>query len=66
MGAYEQKKEKPDDAYQYVLFAAEPYETIGFKIPSTRISKDEGAFFTHWDAEKQTFTVQFKFMPEAQ
>ncbi|XP_029655978.1 LOW QUALITY PROTEIN: splicing factor 3A subunit 2-like [Octopus sinensis] len=32
MSAYEQRIEVPDKAWQYVLFAAEPYETIGFKV----------------------------------
>ena len=34
MSAYEQKVESPDNSFQYLLFAAEPYETIGFKIPT--------------------------------
>jgi hypothetical protein len=34
MSAYEQRVEAPDKRYQYVLFAAEPYETIGFKVPN--------------------------------
>uniref|UniRef100_A0AC34GIS5 Matrin-type domain-containing protein n=1 Tax=Panagrolaimus sp. ES5 TaxID=591445 RepID=A0AC34GIS5_9BILA len=33
MSAYEQKVQQPDKAWQYLLFAAEPYETIAFKIP---------------------------------
>ena len=32
MSAYEQKVEPPDRKWQYLLFAAEPYETIGFKV----------------------------------
>ena len=32
MSAYEQRVEAPDKSYQYLLFAAEPYETIGFKV----------------------------------
>ncbi|CAJ0952413.1 unnamed protein product, partial [Mesorhabditis belari] len=34
MSAYEQKVHPPEKKYQYLLFAAEPYETIAFKIPS--------------------------------
>ena len=34
MSAFEQKVEAPDRDWQYLLFAAEPYETIGFKIPN--------------------------------
>ena len=32
MAAYEQKVEPPDRRWQYLLFAAEPYETIAFKV----------------------------------
>uniref|UniRef100_A0A1I8F5D5 Matrin-type domain-containing protein n=1 Tax=Macrostomum lignano TaxID=282301 RepID=A0A1I8F5D5_9PLAT len=36
--AYEQRVEPPDRLWQYLLFAAEPYETIAFKVPSQRNS----------------------------
>ena len=45
MSTYEQRKEDIDDKYQYLLFAAEPYETIGFKIPSLKVDYGEGKFF---------------------
>ena len=32
MSSYEQKVEAPDKDWQFLLFAAEPYETIGFKV----------------------------------
>ena len=32
MSAYEQRIEPPDRSWQYLLFAAEPYETISFKV----------------------------------
>ena len=32
MSAYEQRMEPPDRQWQYLLFAAEPYETIAFKV----------------------------------
>ncbi len=32
MSAYEQRVEPPDKKWQYLLFAAEPYETIAFKV----------------------------------
>jgi len=59
MSAYEQKVEPVDKNFQYVLFAAEPYETIAFKIPNKEIDKDKDKFLTEWDAAKQTFTLQF-------
>ncbi|KAI3379671.1 hypothetical protein SNEBB_001090 [Seison nebaliae] len=39
MSAYEQHVEAPDKNWQYLLFAAEPYEIISFKIPSREIDK---------------------------
>jgi splicing factor 3A subunit 2 len=43
---------------QYLLFAADPYETIGFKIPNLKIDKSEGRFFSNWDKDGKTFTLQ--------
>eukprot|EP00906_Rhabdomonas_costata_P006730 RCo009769 len=63
MSAYEQRKEAPDKAYQYLLFAAEPYETIAFKIPNQEIDREPSRFATSWDEEKQIFTLQLSFRP---
>ena len=32
MSAFEQRMETPDRQWQYLMFAAEPYETIAFKV----------------------------------
>ncbi|CAN8061454.1 unnamed protein product [Agarophyton chilense] len=61
MSAFEQRKEPPDRRYQYLLFAAEPYETVAFKIPNIPIDKTEGRFYTNWDPEGKTFTLQLFF-----
>lgn len=66
MSAFEQKVEKPDKNYQYLLFAAEPYETVAFKIPNREIERDttdktKGRFYTKWDNEKKVFTLQVHF-----
>lgn len=66
MSAFEQKVEKPDKNYQYLLFAAEPYETIAFKIPNREIERDtndktKGRFYTKWDSENKVFTLQVHF-----
>ena len=34
MSGFEQHVEAPDRRWQYLLFAAEPYETIAFKVNS--------------------------------
>ncbi|BBH07743.1 hydroxyproline-rich glycoprotein family protein [Prunus dulcis] len=39
MSSYEQRVQSVDKRYQYLLFAAEPYEIIAFKVPSTEIDK---------------------------
>ena len=65
MSAYEQKVEAPDRAWQYLLFAAEPYETIAFKIPNQPIDKDPSKFQTTWDDEGKTFALQLYFKNSA-
>jgi splicing factor 3A subunit 2 len=63
MSAFEQRVESPPDRnYQYLVFAAEPYETIAFKIPNEPIDRKEGRFVTHWDAEEKRFTLTLYFM----
>ena len=63
MSAYEQRVESPPDRrYQYLLFAAEPYETVAFKIPNEGIDKGEGRFVTHWDSDEKKFTVTLYFV----
>jgi splicing factor 3A subunit 2 len=61
MSAFEQRIEAPNKAYQYLLFAAEPYETIGFKMPSKEIDRSETHFFTHWNPDKRQYHLQFVF-----
>lgn len=38
MSAYEQRIEPPDRRWQYLLMAAEPYETIAFKVRSWNLT----------------------------
>jgi len=61
MSAYEQRVEAADKNYQYLLFAADPYETISFKVPNREIDKGEGKFYSNWDTAKKAFTVQLHF-----
>lgn len=62
MSAYEQRVEPPNRKFQYLLFAAEPYETISFKIPSRDIdrSSDE-KFWTYWNSTTKQFFMQFHY-----
>ena len=42
MSAFEQRVESPPDRrFQYLLIAAEPYETVAFKIPNEKIERSE-------------------------
>ncbi|TPX64442.1 hypothetical protein SpCBS45565_g05865 [Spizellomyces sp. 'palustris'] len=61
MSAYEQRQEEPNKYFQYLLFAAEPYETISFKVQSKEIDKTEGRFWTFWDPDARQFHLQFFF-----
>ncbi|XP_065050997.1 splicing factor 3A subunit 2-like [Rhopilema esculentum] len=61
MSAYEQRIEPPDKTWQYLLIAAEPYETISFKVPSREIDKSENRFWTHWNKDTKQFFLQFHF-----
>ena len=61
MSAYEQKIEPPDRKWQYLLFAAEPYETIAFKVPSREVDKSETKFWSLWNKDTKEFFLQFAF-----
>lgn len=65
MSAYEQRIEPPDKKWQYLLFAAEPYETIAFKVPSREIDKADDKFWTHWNNESKQFFLQLSFKTES-
>jgi splicing factor 3A subunit 2 len=63
MSAFEQRVDTPPDRrYQYLLFAAEPYETVAFKIPNEPLDKGEGRFVTHWNVEEKKLTVTLYLM----
>lgn len=63
MSAFEQKVESPPDRrYQYLLFAAEPYETVAFKIPNEPIDKGENRFVSFWDQDSKKFIVTLYFL----
>ncbi|KXZ48607.1 hypothetical protein GPECTOR_26g510 [Gonium pectorale] len=61
MSAYEQRIEAADKSFQYLIFAAEPYENISFKIPNHEVDRADGRMFTHWDPDNKVFSLQFYF-----
>lgn len=65
MSAYEQKvDDPPDKAFQYLLVAAEPYDTCGFKIQARDIDRREEKYWTWWDQDSKQFWVQINFKTE--
>ncbi|KAG0234480.1 Splicing factor 3A subunit 2 [Actinomortierella wolfii] len=61
MSAYEQQVQAPNKAYQYLVIAAEPYESIAFKVQSREIDRAEGRLWSHWDVDQKRYTMQFFF-----
>lgn len=66
MSAFEQRREPADPAWQYLLFAAEPYDTVAFKIPNMEVDRRSDAFLAHWDPDARIYTLQLPFRPGAQ
>eukprot|EP01139_Manchomonas_bermudensis_P015359 Amastigsp_a510085_42.p1 type:complete len:234 gc:universal Amastigsp_a510085_42:1-702(+) len=64
MSAFEQRVEKPDREFQYLLFAAEPYQTIAFKLPNRRIDRSPERFQTNWDWDSLRFSLTLSFLPQ--
>lgn len=64
VSAFSQRVEDPDKNFQYLLVAAEPYETCGFKIPARELDKREGRVFDYWDQDAKEYWVQIMFMTE--
>ena len=61
MSSFEQRIEIPDEKYQYIIFAAEPYESIAFKIPNKEVDNSEDKYLCTWDEDNKTYTVQIYF-----
>ena len=66
MSAFEQKVQAPDKNFQYLIFAAAPYENIAFKIPNKEIDKGEGRFTTRWNTTTKVFQLQMFFKTDEQ
>jgi len=63
MSAFEQRVDLPaDKRYQYLLVAAEPYETVAFKIPNETIDREEGKFLTSWEEETKRLNITLHFV----
>jgi splicing factor 3A subunit 2 len=61
MTSFEQRVQPPDKNYQYLIFAAQPYETIAFKIPSLQVERTSDKLIQSWDRTTRVFTLQMWF-----
>eukprot|EP00919_Chromeraceae_sp_WS-2016_P046088 GHVR01109572.1.p1 GENE.GHVR01109572.1~~GHVR01109572.1.p1 ORF type:complete len:239 (-),score=43.08 GHVR01109572.1:86-802(-) len=63
MSAYEQRVEEAavNSAYQYLLVAAEPYETMAFKIPNLDIDRQPDKLYVNWNTSTKVYTIQLHF-----
>eukprot|EP00914_Ancora_sagittata_P031891 GHVO01064642.1.p1 GENE.GHVO01064642.1~~GHVO01064642.1.p1 ORF type:complete len:237 (+),score=31.72 GHVO01064642.1:29-739(+) len=61
MSAFEQRVEPSDPKYQYIIFAADPYENIAFKIPNMEVDQAEGLYEYDWDNVTKKYSVQIHF-----
>lgn len=55
--AHEQNVEKKDENFKYLVVAAEPYETIGFKLSNKSIDYSEDNYKYKWDSENKVYTI---------
>eukprot|EP00924_Labyrinthula_sp_SR-Ha-C_P003828 augustus_masked-scaffold_3-processed-gene-6.56-mRNA-1 protein AED:0.03 eAED:0.03 QI:0/-1/0/1/-1/1/1/0/218 len=61
MSPYEQQVEDVNPDFQYLVFAAEPYQNIAFKIPNKPIDRRHGKLQTTWDTETKAYTLKLLF-----
>ncbi|KAH8739397.1 hypothetical protein FG386_000369 [Cryptosporidium ryanae] len=59
MSCWEQKVEKPDPRYQYLFVGAEPYNTVGIRVPNMEINRQKTQ--TYWDKERRLYHIQIYF-----
>ena len=59
ISAWEQRVETPDKNFQYLVFVAEPYESIAFKLPVAFVEREGEHFIEHWDPVTKLYTLQF-------
>ena len=61
MSSFEQKAEPADRAFQYLVIAAEPYETIAFRLPSQELCLDkedsDSHYLVHWDPRTKHYSI---------
>lgn len=66
MSAFEQKVEPAQEnkGFQYLLVAAEPYETVAFKLQAKEVERSGERYWEYWDEDRREFWVQLFFKTE--
>ncbi|KAJ5504208.1 hypothetical protein N7463_007082 [Penicillium fimorum] len=64
MSAFEQQVETPDNKYQYLVVAAEPYQTCAFKLQAREIDRRDDRYWTWFDEDSKEFWIQIMFKTE--
>lgn len=59
LSVFQQKVEQPDPRFQYLVFAAEPYNNMAVKIPN--VPRAAKRILTDWDTTTKTFILQMGF-----
>ena len=57
----EEEKNKIENKYHYVVFAAEPYENIAVKIPNMPLDYNTEKHFSFWDEGKKIFYLTLNY-----
>uniref|UniRef100_A0A7S4UCX1 Matrin-type domain-containing protein n=1 Tax=Paramoeba aestuarina TaxID=180227 RepID=A0A7S4UCX1_9EUKA len=60
VSTWDQTVEAKDPRFQYLLVAAEPYETIAFKIPNAKL---DGPVVPSWDRDSLKFQIELHYEP---
>lgn len=61
MSAVEQRIEPADLSVQYLLFAAEPYNVVSFKIPNRPLETSNELSLMDWNGATKIFSYQIHF-----
>jgi splicing factor 3A subunit 2 len=57
----EEEKNKIENKYHYVVFAAEPYENIAVRIPNMPLDYNTEKHFSYWDEGKKIFYLTLNY-----
>ena len=57
----DEEKNKIENKYHYVVFAAEPYENIAVRIPNMPLDYNTEKHFSYWDEGKKIFYLTLNY-----